>query len=424
MKRTLENTIGSARSIFQPVPQKPRVDLPPYSSTLSPGLGVGQPVMKSVAPRAPVYIIFQNFSNGSSAALSPPQEAHSGFDQDHIATKAIELRTAIMASNHEVMYTILNEKIADQSALANDAQGKNALFYAIEKNDLLAMDYLLSLSTRDDMVLQKSEKGMMPLSVAAQNGSVIAVQLLLKLASAKEQIALSLRPTMVPNRANPLLQAAGNGHESVVNLLLASDHAEQLVRGKTAGEWNALMLAAYRGHEGVVKALLASEHAAELTQGSSTQSVNTLMVAAYQGHMSVVNLLLQSPLAATLLQARNKDGFNALMIAAQNGHEDVLRVLLSSDCAEVLVKQKNNEGLNALMLSAFRNHSAVTRILLEFGFVEEQLAGIYSGRSTIDNVIKLGFSAVAEVLIQYGAVATRERSKAGGQSMTPTDPSQ
>ena len=111
-----------------------------------------------------------------------------------------------------------------------------------------------------------------------------------------------------------------------------------------------------------------------------------------------------------------------LMIAAQNGHEGTVRVLLASEYAEALVKQKNHQGLNALMLSAFRNNPTVTKALLEFGFVEEQLAGVYCGRSTIDNVIKLGFSTVAEVLIQYGAVA--KSSEARGQSTPPTDPGQ
>jgi hypothetical protein len=95
---------------------------------------------------------------------------------------------------------------------------------------------------------------------------------------------------------------------------------------------------------------------------------------------------------------------------------------LASDYGQALVKQRNYGGLNALMLAAFENKAAVTRTLLEFGFVEEQLAGIYCGRSTIDNVIKGGFLTVAEVLIRHGAVTTR--SKVGGQSMTPTDPSQ
>jgi len=108
------------------------------------------------------------------------------------------------------------------------------------------------------------------------------------------------------------------------------------------------------------------------------------------------------------------------MIAAQNGHEGAVRVFLASDYAESLVKQKNNEGLNALMLAAFKNQAAVTCALLEFGFVEEQLFGLYCERSTIHNVIKLGFLPVAEVLIRHGAVATQ--SKAGGQSTTPTDP--
>lgn len=327
-----------------------------------------------------------------------------------------------MAGNHEVIHTLLNEKIADQSAVATDAQGRNALFYAIAQNDIPTMKSLLSLSSSADLVLQKSENGMMPLSLAARKGLTTAVELLLNFASAKEQIALSLAPTRALDRANPLMQAVNEGHEAVVNLLLASDYAEQLVQGKTAGGWNALMVAAYGGNQAMVKALLASKYAADLVQSSTMQNANALMVAAYNGHLSVVNVLLQSPFAAALLQARNKEGFNALMIAAQNGHEATVRCLLASECAEALVKQKNNEGLNALMLSAFRNHPTVTRILLEFGFVEEQLAGMYSERSTIDNVIKLGFLAVAEVLSQYGAVATREWSKAGDHSMKPSKP--
>jgi hypothetical protein len=145
-----------------------------------------------------------------------------------------------------------------------------------------------------------------------------------------------------------------------------------------------------------------------------------MLAAANKDHESVVSILLASPYAAAMLQG--KDGFNVLMISAQGGHEGVVRVLLESDYAEALVKQRNDRGLNALMLSAFKNYPAVTHTLLEFGFVEEQLAGIYCERSTIDNVIKKGFLTVAEVLIRYGAVATQ--SKVGGQSMTPTDPSQ
>ena len=145
-----------------------------------------------------------------------------------------------------------------------------------------------------------------------------------------------------------------------------------------------------------------------------------MLAAANKGHESVVNILLASPYADALFQGKN--GFNALMVAAQRGHEDVVRVLLTSDYGQALVKQRNKDGLNALMLAAFKNKAAAASALLEFGFVEEQLTGIYCGRSTIDNAIKLGFLTVAEVLIRHGAVTTQ--SKAGGQSTTSTDPSQ
>jgi ankyrin repeat protein len=148
---------------------------------------------------------------------------------------------------------------------------------------------------------------------------------------------------------------------------------------------------------------------------------NPLVNAAAKGHEAVIKILLDSPYVAALAQGRIKKGFNALAIAAWYGHAGVVSILLASPHASELI-QRNYGGLNALMLAAFKNQAAVTRTLLEFGFAEEQLAGIYCERSTIDNVIKKGFLTVAEVLIRHGAVATR--SKVGGQSTTSTDPGQ
>jgi ankyrin repeat protein len=214
------------------------------------------------------------------------------------------------------------------------------------------------------------------------------------------------------------LQQLMTGHDAVVKILLQSPYGAGLAQGKNKAGFNALEFAAWHGHPGVVGALLASLYAPELTQSSPDKQMNAMLAAAYIGHESVVNVLLESPYAAALLQ--RKDGINALMVAAQKGHEDVVRVLLSSDYGQALVEQRNKDGLNALMFAAFKNQAAVVCALLEFGFVEEQLAGIYCERSTIDNVIKKGFLTLAEVLIRYGAVATQ--SKAGDQSITPNDP--
>ena len=414
MKRTLETAIGSARSIFQPVPQKPRVDAPSYPSTQPPGFGVGQPVMKSIAPRVPVYIIQQNFSNSSLAVSTSPQEAIASFDQERIAAKADELRSAIQTSNSDVILDILSDQDASEIAVATDDQGKNALFYAIQKNDILTMDHLCSLSSSSKLVMQQSKADMFPLCLAAGMGAVVAVIRILEINVANQHVY----PDRIP--FNPLVNAAAMGHEAVIKILLESPYGAALAQGETKEGFNALAMAAWHGHACVVRTLLASAHAPELTQSSPDKQINAMLAAANKGHESVVNILLASPYAAAMLQGKN--GFNALIVAAQRGHEDVVRVLLTSDYGQALVKQRNKDGLNALMLAAFKNQAAAASALLEFGFVEEQLAGIYCGRSTIDNVIKKGFLTVAEVLIRYGAVATQ--SKAGGQSTTSTDPSQ
>ena len=414
MKRTLETAIGSAPSAFQAVPEKPRVDFPSYSLTLPPGPGVGQPLMKSIAPRVPVHVIWQNFSNSSSVVASASQETCPSFSQDAIVTKAHELYSAIANGNSAVISGILRRQDASEIAMVTDDQGKNALLHAIANNDLLTMEYLFSLTSRSNLVMQQCKAEMFPLSFAAGKGAVLAVIRILEINAANQHVY----PDNMP--FNPLVNAAANGHQAVIHILLASPYGAALAQGTTRDGFNALAMAAWKGHAGVVRYLLASAHAPELAQSNPDKRLNAMAAAAYKGHEAVVKILLESPYAAAMLQTR--DGFNALMIAAQNGHESAVRVFLASDYAETLVKQKNNQGLNALMIGAFKNHPTVIRTLLEFGFVEEQLAGVYRDRSTIDNVIKLGFLTLAEVLIRYGAAATR--SKAGGQSITPTDPGQ
>ncbi len=370
--------------------------------------------MKSIAPRIPVFIIQQNFSNSSSAVSTPPQEAISSFDQERIAAKADELRSAIWTSNSDMILDILSDQDASKIAVATDDQGKNALFCAIQKNDILTMDYLCSLTSSSKLVMQQSKAGMFPLSHAAAMGSVLAVIRILEINVANNHVYSD------EIRFNPMLFAAAKGHDAVVKILLQSPYGAALAQGKNKAGFNALEFAAWHGHPGVVGALLASPYAPELTQSSPDKQINAMLAAAGKGHESVVNILLASPYVAALLQG--KDGFNALMVAAQEGHEDVVRILLASDYGQTLVEQRNKDGLNALMFAAFKNQAAMMCVLLEFGFVEEQLFRTYRERSIIDNVIKLGYLSVAEVLIRHGAVATQ--SKAGDQSITPTDPGQ
>jgi ankyrin repeat protein len=406
MKRSLESNFGSGRSRFQPVPQKPRVDMPVSLTPTPSSLGSGQPVMKSVAPRVPVQIVWQSQINDNSAILPSPQE-HISSQQTFVTARGAELRNAILTDNREVTRDILAGYGASRIAMATDVDGQNALFYAIKKQDLRVMNDLLALSDSSKLAMQVSAHGITPLCLAAQLGWVVAVQLLLKMDSAREQILITLSPTKVQEKGNALMHAASNGHERVVSVLLDSVHVAPLLEGKTMSGFDPLMLAAHRGHEAVVKILLASTYAEDLMQSSNAEGVNALAVAVYKGRAAIVQMLLDSPFATTLLQAKGKEGFNVLMIAAQNGHEAITRMLLASNYAEVLMKETNDEGANALLLSVFKNHPAVTSVLLEFGFVEQQLAVTYKGLSAIDIALHNRHHKVAEVLRRHGAFATR-----------------
>ena len=406
MKRSLESTFGSGRSLFQPVPQKPRVDMPVSPTPTPSSLGSGQPVMKSVAPRVPVQIVWQSQTDHNSAILPSSQERISS-QQTFVTARGTELRNAILTDNREVARDILAGYGASRIAMATDVDGQNALFYAIKKQDLLVMNDLLALSDSNKLAMQVSARGITPLCLAAQLGWVAAVQLLLKMDSAREQILITLSPTKVQEKGNALMLAASNGHERVVSVLLDSVHVAPLLEGKTMSGFDPLMLAAHRGHEAVVKILLTSTYAEELTQSSNAEGMNALVVAVYKDHAAIVQMLLDSPFATTLLQAKGKEGFNVLMIAAQNGHEAITRMLLASNYAEVLMKETNDEGANALLLSVFKNNPAVTSVLLGFGFVEQQLAVTYKGLSAIDIALHNRYHKVAEVLRRHGAFATR-----------------
>ena len=112
-----------------------------------------------------------------------------------------------------------------------------------------------------------------------------------------------------------LMDAAGQGHERVADLLLRHD-AEATVQNSKG--YTALMRAATEGHERVVDLLLRGGAEIEL---QDSDGFTALMRAAQQGHERVVELLLQHGAEINL---RDRDGRNPLIHAAINGHNNVL----------------------------------------------------------------------------------------------------
>jgi ankyrin repeat protein len=195
----------------------------------------------------------------------------------------------------------------------------------------------------------KSSKGKSPLSIAAENGHETVVELIL----AQDNVEINSRDEY---SQTPLSWAAQNGHEAVVKMLLARDDIDAVSKdlyGETPLSW-----AAYNGHEAVVKLLLARDSVDVNSKDSRNRT--PFSFAAERGHESVVKLLL----TRDDVDINSKDSHNRtpLSWAAENGREAVVNLLLARD--DVDVNSEDRYGRTPLSRAADRGHEVVVKLLL------------------------------------------------------------
>jgi len=272
-----------------------------------------------------------------------------------------------------------------------------------------------------------------PLVWAALNGHERVVEILLERGD--------VRPDE-PGRCGqtPLACAAGNGHEGVVKMLLGRDEVNPDRpdnNRRTPLQW-----AAWNGHEGVVKMLLGRGEVN--TDGEDNGGLTPLWFAAMNGHEGVVKILLErdevspnkpdikgrTPLrcAASNGQAGvvkmllerdevgpdkpDSEGRTPLRCAALNGHEEVVKMLLERD--EVNPDKPDIDGRTPLWCAAFNGHQGVVKALLERSEVNPD-------KSDCDGLTPLwcasleGHAAVVKLLLQRDEV-TPDRSDWNGQT--------
>jgi ankyrin repeat protein len=136
--------------------------------------------------------------------------------------------------------------------------------------------------------------------------------------------------------STPLLEAARNGHSSMVNQLL-KDGAD--VKAQDKDGLTALHLAAGHGHKDTMIVLLNS--GADV-KPQDKDGWTALHRAAWYGHKDTAIALLNS---GADVKAQDKDGWTALHLAASYGHKDTATALLNSGAD---VKQQDKDGCTAL----------------------------------------------------------------------------
>ncbi|WP_460201825.1 ankyrin repeat domain-containing protein [Scytonema sp. NUACC21] len=252
-----------------------------------------------------------------------------------------------------------------------------------------------------------SESGWTPLEIAANEGNLEAIEILLEAGASVHKGA-----------STPLHLAASNGFTQVVNLLLETGKYAE--KKKNQKFYNAFLTAICGGYLEIVRSLLAA--------GANVNQVwdcgSSLHYAIQQGHKAIVELLLTAgasvdirdpdeygyqftPLMETATEVRDETGEIAKMLIAAgadinakdiNGRTPLILAaeFCNAEVAAILIQAgadinaKDNDGNTALMYAS-RNEVLETENYLEtFG-------------SSLDNLKIMRRISIAKMLIDAGA---------------------
>ncbi|CAK6971733.1 ankyrin repeat domain-containing protein 50 [Scomber scombrus] len=267
------------------------------------------------------------------------------------------LRSAAWGGHSEAVRLLLD---AGADVDGCDGEGRTALRAAAwgghEETVLTLLDYGAQVDKADS-------KGRTPLIAAAYMGHHEAVEILLdhnadvNLADGDGRTALSVAALCVPTAAG----VKGYGEVACLLLERGADPEHRDHDGMTP-----LLLAAYEGHDDIVELLLEAGADVDETAGPdgsapAAAAVTPLLAAAAMGHMQTVSRLL---FWGAAVDAIDCEGRTALCLAAARGSTEVVRALLDRGLDE---NHKDDLGWTPLHAAACEGHRAVCAALTERG---------------------------------------------------------
>ncbi|GFY68105.1 ankyrin-3 [Trichonephila inaurata madagascariensis] len=285
----------------------------------------------------------------------------------HLAIDGDSKKTAKYLLKHEANMAI------------KDTSGLSPLHCAILRNNTKMAEFLLEKETNIGNNL--SPGGYSALHRAAEKGQTGLVIMLIK------KIDLGLKTDF---GVTPLHVAADNGHLEVVKILIRSGAD---VNARTVSDSTPLHSAVQSGDEEIVECLL--RHGAEVNASMLNLSL-PLSHAAEEGRVTIAKLLLRY---GAVVDLDTDLGQTPLQFAAQNGHFDFVKLLLERG-AIVNKKNKKNDNGTALHYSSGNGHSEVVKLLIQNDADIE--AKDFSDSTPLHVAVEQGHEDVVKILIDQG----------------------
>jgi uncharacterized protein len=257
---------------------------------------------------------------------------------------------AAHASTSEVADAAMHgDRLAARAAIARGADvnraradGVTALHWAVDQDDLELADLLLGAGAH---VAARTREGVMPLQLAATNGSAAMLDRLIRAGADPNAV-------LTPTGDTALMLAARTGTSGAVRILL--DAGADVNAAETWGGTTPLMWAVSEGHLDVARVLVAA---------GADVNARSYYVAAANGR----GFEGRTPVAART-DSRIEDfasgWLTPLMFAAREGHLELARLLVGAGAD---IDAQAGDSKTALVLAIFNGNYDLASFLVERG---------------------------------------------------------
>ncbi|KAL3080011.1 hypothetical protein niasHT_034569 [Heterodera trifolii] len=262
-------------------------------------------------------------------------------------------------------------------------QIKAMVFKLAENGDSERLHTLLNTLNTEQLkhllnAKEPRENGRNMLIIAARNGHIKVVELLLKLGADPHETGTVTFDGEQITRVPPLWAAAAAGHLEVCKQLVARGVN---VNQTTNTNSTPLRGACYDGNLDIVKFLVESGADIEIP---NRHGHTALMIASYREKVEVVRYLLS---VGAQTDRTSTKGNTVLHDAAEAGNEEILRILLDSGTKI----QPDDYGVTPLLSAALAGHSHLMPLLMKSATNKEKHdAWKLLGATTVDKWLDMG----------------------------------